>query len=223
MESVLTKKQVKVFGPRPYPQYHERALIKATVRYDDQCGNGHNSFAITGEVYIPGHRDCETCGMLHEDIAVAFPELAPFLKWHLVSSDGPMHYLANTLYHAGDRDHNGLRKGETRQIRNGKTGLLAWQLTSVDADGNALAKDLPQYVDSATRPPAPNIRLEYLPWNIVGEGKGRELDNARSSAVWPDATDEELTSSDLEQRLKDRLPRLMAEFKQAIESLGFTY
>jgi len=39
--------------------------------------------------------------MLHDEIGKHFPELAPFLKWHLMSSDAPMHYVANARYWAG--------------------------------------------------------------------------------------------------------------------------
>lgn len=156
--SVLTKNQKKIFN-KSITYYGKPATIKAEVRYDDRCGNGHNSFSITGEIWLVGKRsDCETCGCIHDDIAKHFPELAPFIKWHLTSSDGPMHYIANTVYHASE-----------------------------------------------------------------SESKARELNHARSSAVWPDATDEDLTAPGLEQRLADRLPALMAEFRAAVESLDFTY
>jgi hypothetical protein len=100
-DSVLTRKQVRKYGPRFIAGWGTNAQIKAEVRYDDECGNGHNSFAITGEIYRPGRRDCEACGCLHEEIARVFPELAPFIKWHLSDTDGPMHYIANTLYWLG--------------------------------------------------------------------------------------------------------------------------
>ena len=83
------------------------ATIYVEVRFDDQCNNGHESFAITAEIRRPGRRDCEACGCLHDEIAKVFPELAPLIKWHLVSTNSPMHYVANTLYQASDRDHNG--------------------------------------------------------------------------------------------------------------------
>jgi len=53
--------------------------------------------------------------------------------------------------------------------------------------------------------------------------KIRNLDHARASACWPDATDEDLTAPGLQERLEARLPALMAEFRAAIESLGFTW
>ena len=38
---------------------------------------------------------------MHKEIVKAFPELAPFVKWHLMMADGPMYYTENTLYHLG--------------------------------------------------------------------------------------------------------------------------
>lgn len=116
--SILTKKQVKRF-------YHpvtgdgsalpERGMLVAEARYDDACGNGHNTFAITltvEDLSKPLNRRFWSGGCQHELIAEHFPELAHLIKWHLCSSDGPMHYAANTVYSAGDRDCHGKRKGE---------------------------------------------------------------------------------------------------------------
>lgn len=90
--------------------------IRAEIRFDDNCFNGHNSFAITASVEDTSqtrrHLREVMGGCCHDEIAKAFPELAPLIRWHLTSSDGPMHYIANTVYHAGDRDHSGRRKGE---------------------------------------------------------------------------------------------------------------
>ena len=52
------------------------------------------------------------------------------------------------------------------------------------------------------------------------EGKERELDSARRSALWPDATAEQLTDR---AALMARLLGLLAEFRSDMESLGFTY
>ena len=98
--SILTKSQTKTFGPRPIAGWGQGATITAKVRYDDKCGNGHNSFTITGEIRSPDRRNCDAYGMLHDEIRTHFPELAPFLKWHLTSSDGPLYYIADTLYWA---------------------------------------------------------------------------------------------------------------------------
>lgn len=219
--SVLTRQQYKSLGPRSITGYGEGAAIWAHYRYDDECGNGHNSFSITASVRVPGMRDIAAGGCMHEEIAKAFPELAPFIKWHLCSSDGPMHYIANTVYQAGERDHNGLLKGEFRQFRShgkqngGVAGVPNWELKFPEGFETDIY---------ATQKPEPVV-LEWQPCGRTGEGKERELNHARSSAVWPEATDEQLSVSpeELKEALQARLPALMAEFKQAMETLGFVY
>lgn len=217
MNSILTKHQVKTYGPRQYREAGTIYKITANVRYDDQCGNGHNSFSITADIYRRdgNNRWCESSfGCQHDSVAKHFPQLAPYIKWHLFSADQPLHYIANTVYHAGDRDHNGLRKGEERQIVNGRTKLPCWKL---EAD-----KNIPEYHDSAEQP-RQFATLRYVPLVRIGEGKPRNLDAARSCAIWPDATDEELTATGLEDRLKERHAQLMTDFRAAVESLGFIY
>ena len=147
-----------------YTENGQQYKITAEVRFDDQCKNGHKTFAITGEILRKAW-NCwlvsDRCGMIQDDIAKHFPDLVPFLKWHLCSTDGPLHYLANTLYHASDKDHWGRRKE-----------------------------------------------------------KEPDLEAARKTAIWPDATLEQLQDAE---QLKARLPGLLAEFRTAIESLGFEW
>lgn len=195
-----------------------KKTLFVTIRYDDRCGNGHNTFAITGSLYNGIHetppkseRQLESCGCIHDTIAKFCPDLKPFLKWHLVSSDGPLHYISGTTYHADDRDYNGLREGET--------GKLCWKLEKADHSEN-----LPQYVDSDERPVG-SVTYVYKPLSHIGKGKARELAAARGCAVWPEATDEQLClpKEELTALLTARLPALMAEFKKDMESLGFVY
>ena len=125
---------------------HEGKIIRKLeilVRYDDDCNNGYNMFNVTGIA-----NDCRSC--MRKLIASAFPDLAPLLKWDLVTSYGPIHYFHNTHYYASQRD----------------------------------------------------------------------LQAARRSAFWPDATLEQLIEK---RELEKHLPLVMAEFKQAMESLGFEY
>lgn len=104
-ESVLTKHQKQVFT-KPINYEGHACIIKVTIRYDDECNNGHNTFAITGEIKRQGnYRDCEVCGCIHEEIEKYFPEFQHLIKWHLVSSDSPLHYIANTIYWAKDREY----------------------------------------------------------------------------------------------------------------------
>lgn len=119
MESILTKKQEKKFS-REFYRGGERFKIVLTIRYDDECGNGHNTFAMTGDIYENrrGAWKWYAGGCCHEEIAAVFPEYARYLKWHLCASDGPLHYLSNTLFLAGNRDCWGKLKGEPYHYEN---------------------------------------------------------------------------------------------------------
>lgn len=77
--------------------------LTVTLRFDDECGNGHNSFSIVADhdVFERGKWRDFAGGCLHDEIREWFPELAPLIPWHLTSTDGPMHYVANTLYWLG--------------------------------------------------------------------------------------------------------------------------
>ncbi len=218
--SILTKNQKRIYGPKTYRQDGNRYSITATVRYDDQCGNGHNSFSITADIRENGLDYSSGC--CHDEVAKHFPELAPLIKWHLFDANGPMHYLANTIYHASARDHNGLLKGEKKQLVNGRTKQKVWELIIRDENGEMVKGGHSDWVDSEEKP-VQKLSAEFEPVWIHGEGKEIRLDYARSCAVWPDATDEELTAPGLKERLEARLPTLIEEFKTAVESLGFIY
>lgn len=154
---------------RPVKGYGTNGQLCVELRFDDECRNGHQTFAITASVYTAEsrrQRDIAAGGCLHEEIARAFPELAPLIKWHLVSTDGPVHYVANTCYLASNRDHNGLLAGESRNF-----------------------------------------------------------DAARSCAVWPEATDEQLSlpRAELATLLEARLPALLADFRADMLAAGFEW
>ena len=107
-ESVLVKKQVKNYE-KIFKENNINHRIVCKVRYDDECGNGHNSFSITGNIYSDEYSSSNiyfvTGGCIHEDISKHFPELKHLVKWHLTSSDGPMYYVANTTYNARTREN----------------------------------------------------------------------------------------------------------------------
>jgi hypothetical protein len=254
------------------------AVIRAELRFDDELGNGHNSFAITGTVTTrlreTRGNDILAGGCLHDDIAKVFPELAPLIQWHLTSSDGPMHYIANTLYHAGNRDYNGHVAGQPSRfddvirfddvpiLHKVQKGLLSFlrEVMAYDPAGQAAAlvpiavaydgksdgyAFAPKY-QFAGQPPlrwhecafddegqaerfaaavmGNNPRLERVP-TAYSEGKERNLDAARRTANWPDATDAELSAEPAELRaaLEARAPALTAAFRAAMESAGFVW
>jgi hypothetical protein len=191
----------------------KNATLQVELSFDDECKNGHSSFAITAEVRIPGRRDAEACGCLHSEISEVFPELAPLIKWHLVSTGGPMHYLANTIYHA---DEHGPKS--------------AWVYFTAPAadplglDASAGKERLLGYVDTVKAAAAdgqPGYRVE---WDEE-TAKVRNLDHARSAACWPEATDAQLCvpRAELEVALRARLPALMAEFRAAMDACGFIW
>lgn len=279
----LFDKQKWVSEWREYKEGGQKYRIRAKVRLDDDCKNGHNSFAITGETErIERHRWSEdSCGCLHDEIAKRFPELASLTKWHGTATDGPMHYIANTCYHASNRDHNGKLKGEpwawAERVRFGtfpisleiKPKFLKW-LLEVREHNETTPETNPHRVGALEPVPVayvPTGGTDYkfgpkytvrgydvkwhecpfdgehearefctafntLPMEVVrtptlfSEGKERNLDAARSCAVWPEATDEELMveRAELEAKLKERHPALMDEFRRTMElSAGLMY
>lgn len=76
-------------------------------------------------------------------------------------------------------------------------------------------------IRSKTKPEA--LVFEYQP--MLGVGKAREFDEARRCAIWPDATDAELSvpAEQLTAALEARLPKLQRDLKALIESYGMTY
>lgn len=168
------------YGPVAIAGYGKGATFTATVAYDDTCRNGHNTFSITGEVRVPGRRrdPVVACGMMHDAMQECFPELAPFLRWHLVSADEPMYYIENTLY---------------------------W--------------------------------LGYQGWCDGKDRSPPNLEHARSTAVWPDMPETLVCPADVRSAgnahspgadkvvaaLEARRAQLMADFRAAVESLGFTF
>jgi len=270
-KSVLTKRQVKVLGPKVFVEDMETYQITVKLRYDDECGNGHNSFAMTAMVLrqhptIRGRWLKDRDGCCHELIVKHFPDLEKYVKWHLTSSDGPMHYVGNTLFHAGDRDCWGKRKGEPKSF---KTQIFFNRvpipfekysesfckfLQEADYD-NLVIMALPYTGDSSmmfnpkytfegfgtkwhegpfdNHQEAENFLRALRECDVEfksicvawGEGKTRDFKAARSCAVWPEATDEQLSAEpeQLKAALIERLPNLMKEFKYDMESLGFVY
>lgn len=264
-ESRLTFNQVNEYGPK---RIGKDRFITATARFDDRCKNGHNTFSLTGETYrkVNGRKVEETGGCIHEAIATHFPELAPYIKWHGCHTDGPLHYVANTLYHVSNKDCWGYRKGEPSKFSPAfyfSDSPISY-MTSVEFYNFIISREKRKKIKIVAVPfenqsdysshfedrytfegyevdwykcpfkllrdaeefqqalETCKVRTAMIPTSF-GIGKERNLDAARSCAIWPEATDEELLSADLDTKLIARLPGLIQEFKQAMESLGFTY
>lgn len=286
--TTLTKRQRIQLGPKLFTERGEQYRITANVRHDDDCGNGHNTFAITctierkqktrkglGYAIIDGDWVEDSSGCLHDEFAKHFPEYAHLIKWHLSSTDGPMHYIANTVYHASDKDHNGKRAGEvatwghgvrfgnspithkvkrsfsafleermdtTERLRDtGCTGRHGdFQVVGIAYGGkDAFSPNYTLVGYGETWADCPFIEkngayefceaLNTCEVKFVSaplsysKGKERDLDAARNAAVWPDATDADLTAPGLKERLEARLPQLLADFRKDVEAFGFTW
>jgi len=84
--------------PRPL---EDGTLVRPRVKFDTLEGvNQAPYLSITCDLLEQrGSRFVDVGGgAAHEALAEAFPELAPFIKWHLVSAEEPLHYIANTMY-----------------------------------------------------------------------------------------------------------------------------
>lgn len=205
-KSILTKCQKrKVTLNNLKYQNHQVDLI-IELRYDDDCGNGHNSFSITGSLYETGKRSdkyCITCGCIHDIIKELAPEYTKYIKWHLMSSDEPLHYVANTIYWATKQDEH--------------TNFVYLK----DEEFN-FKELIGIYKDEQI----PLLKKKYGSDNIIVEVKQSEynrdanIENARSSAICEDATLEQLQSKEW---LIARIPQLREDFIKAVEELGFTY
>tara|TARA_R100000951_G_scaffold75474_2_gene63622 strand:+ start:81 stop:548 length:468 start_codon:yes stop_codon:yes gene_type:complete len=98
------KKQV-ITDTKAYTARGVKYRATINIRHDDSCKNGHNSFGMTVDVYRVmknGRLIEDSFGCQHDLVAKHWPEYAHLIKWHLASTDGPMHYVANTTYLAGD-------------------------------------------------------------------------------------------------------------------------
>lgn len=169
---------------RPHPDDPKNLTVRAQLRFDDNCRNGHNSFAITGEVIDRRERrdgGIVACGCIHEDIAKAFPELASLIPWHLTSADGPLHYIANTVYHAGDRDYRGKRAGEPwawdKAIQFGanpikhKVKAKFWQFLKDAAAHPGRDRFDFEVIEISERKESPGGKVEYYrKWTFGGYG-----------------------------------------------------
>lgn len=202
----IMNQRIKTFS-REYTEHNRRQRLSATLRFDDECRNGHETFAITadGHEYDRGAWRESIGGCCHDEIEKRFPELAPLIKWHLCSTDGPMHYTANTLYHA--LEHGATHAwvyftGEVDPLKIGgnKERLLGYENAPVAREAEGM----------------PGYRVQWDEKTV----KVANFDHARSSAIWPEATIAQLRDK---AQLDARLPALLAEFKAAMMGAGFAW
>jgi hypothetical protein len=75
----------------------EREVIRVNIRLSDECNNGFNEFAITGDIYK--NNKFQMGGCIHEEILKHFPEFKIFVDLHLRDAKGvPMYPVVNGFY-----------------------------------------------------------------------------------------------------------------------------
>lgn len=265
-------------APRKVSGYGQPATMRVSVRFDDSCGNGYQTFAITAEVKAT--RKCRdpwlAGGCLHDEITRVFPEFGPLIQWHLTSAGPRSTAIQNALYLAGNRDCWGRAPGDpcryasTLQFdgvpvrQRVKESFWQWLLDGREAGVQFGAIGVP-YAGKSERVFNPKFTLvarddsgdhepftsrwENCPFDdqveadefaeamntcsvefsklpvAWSEGKARELEAARRAAKWPDATDAELSvpREELRAVLEARESGVRAQFREAMESAGFTW
>ena len=78
--------------------------IYVKIRLNDECKNGHQDFAITGDIYLAGKpktdRNHLSGGCIHEEVLKYFPQFDIFINLHLCDYKGaPMYPQSNMRYH----------------------------------------------------------------------------------------------------------------------------
>lgn len=263
-------KQVWTSENKVVNYYGENLPMRVFIR------NGHNRFSITGQI---GGDSNGACGCIHDEITEHFPALAHLIKWHLFDVTGPMHYVANTVYHASNL-HNGKAKGEPNhwetRIKFGKFPItfsksakfIGWLSAVMDhraatpKGANNLREleivevphaksDGHQYDPHYSFDDFTNVwheapfrtKDEALEWQtailtcgiefvkiVTGYSPGKERDfaAARRCAVWPEATDEQLSlpAEELTKLLEERRDGpegLVATFRKELEATGLKW
>lgn len=129
MKSVLTKNQKQTYTKKINYDGVKCTMI-VTLRYDDECGNGHNTFSITGSIkenkITCYNSKMWLCGCIHGDIVQYFPEFKHLIKWHLCNSQEPLYYYQNTSYF--------MRLGNIELAKK----CAIWGVTPLDTDVNKL-------------------------------------------------------------------------------------
>lgn len=100
-----------VFGRETITRIVGDKRVTITVELYSLGGKQSAYFAASGEYrskYARKNTDIQGGGQCQDQFVGHFPEFEPYYKWHLVSvTSGPMHYIANTLYHLELADQGG--------------------------------------------------------------------------------------------------------------------
>jgi hypothetical protein len=114
-----------------------KRFIRITIELRENDTRGlSDGFSVTADLYEPhGARsgksrfekglEPDSCGMLHDEIRIFAPELAPLIDVHLADPNGvPIHAVANGWYfYSGDSRRYEESRGDTWSNREGLSDL----------------------------------------------------------------------------------------------------
>lgn len=149
--SKLIKSQSKTITVK-FKEDTKKRMIDVEMRFDDECSNGYNTFSIVGDLWrshVSRHdSNMISGGCIHSAISKHAGEelcgeikLKDLIKWHLTSTDGPIHYIANTIYHA-----------ESGNLKHARDSAV-WPDATIEqlSDQKALEARLPQLMEDFKR------------------------------------------------------------------------
>lgn len=100
-EKVYLRIKKSVRAKVDYYKYPTRQVATAEIT---KLGNQSPYFTITVDSYTHNHH-MYAAGCQHDLVEKYWPKsLAPYVKWHLTHTEGPMYYIENGLFHLEDNN-----------------------------------------------------------------------------------------------------------------------
>lgn len=224
--------EYRFFGAPKRGQKHTHR-IQVTIRFSEIGQNDFMDFSVTCTIdrrspTVDTVWNSEGAGCNHEMIAEHFPQLAHLIKWHSHTTNGPINGASNAAYAASNRDHDGLLKGERRQILLGGDPARPCWTRAAMRNGEMLdLHEIRRESAYGTTKPVDEhpITVEWVPLCHVGKGKERDFSRARSFFPTMDISDVNLMleRAELEKRLTALIPQTIADFRADVERAGFMW
>lgn len=136
-KSKLTVDQVKTVEKKNLEtKNHGKVDAYLTLRYDDKSNDGYNLFSINVQAYQPvknkSYKDLVTAAEFYQFIKYYFPEYQYVAKWNACSSNGPRHYLTDTLYWIDSRNKKGWTEEKNREYLERARYCARWPNAKVE-------------------------------------------------------------------------------------------
>jgi hypothetical protein len=173
---------------------YEPKYLKVNLRFDDECGNGHKTFSITGETYYRKalvERNMASCGCIHNEIEKYAPKYKNAILYHLVSEDGPLYYVANTLYH--------IKQGNLDFARSSAVWPEATDYELLHTNEKTLLHRLPEIMVNFY-----NVLEEFGLITLADEERRSEWEDRLPDTLLPLLSDSELENIQLNKEIEKR-------------------